>query len=177
MTTHLSPKSTIQPLINLGGWLSFTDNTRGISFQYPPQWTVVQENEYITRISPPYAETRIPTMQGDGDVAIYGIRIMPLVLPYGSGYSSFPVLLTENDVNNRLSHIHNLFFRKEEIYTDFNDDPLLLVYDVGHYDRSLLALKSVSGDIMQIELGHNFPGNTLSDIVAFFGVVSTLRGI
>lgn len=156
---------------SLSTWQTYIDDSLGISFQYPLDWNVQVETSDIIRISPPYALA----INSDFEVgrAVYGVRVMPFDAPY----PMFPFELTERDIDLGLKHITSFYFQTAEFQTAAGET-ILVVYDIAHDNRSLLAFKRIQGRLFAIELGRYFPGTRmLADAVGFFGILSSLGGV
>lgn len=161
------PEYTIPTITD---WPVYQDDALGITFQYPAKWTVVSDGNGIVRISPPDTDSRQWDSEA-GPFYTYGIRVIPLDGPY----PAFPVEITQQDLSDHFARINSFYFDSAELQLS-DGQSLSLIYNIAHDGRSLLAFKAVGESVLQLEMGRHFTGTpTVSEIVAFFGVLASLH--
>jgi hypothetical protein len=163
---HNSPET-----IQIQGWNTYEDTFHNITFQYPSDWLVdAKQPHNRLLISPRDSEARLPTMQGDGSNLQFGITIARL-----NEYPALPDAVIERDLENGFEDFRHYSINKAMITS--SKQKVWLVYDLAHDDKTLVAYKQLGGEWIQLEMGRNFGGNRLTDVVSFFGVLASIHAI
>jgi len=157
-------KGALSKTTNLSNWKTWVSPVKGIQFQYPPTWSILENSQQILVI--PNERERFLGVQGD-NFEPYGIKI--------STTTGEAVLnsISSQDVKEGLPSIR-VPIQTRWIRTESNS--ILLAYCIFEYSEGVSGLVVNGKEVIHVAISRFFEGrNTPDDWKTFFGILKSFK--
>ncbi len=155
--------------------ITYKNEEIGITFRYPPEWSIQEESDNVIAVIPPWFSQRYSYggyEETPGPEMPFGIRVSPPLNTLGG----FPADITCERISSRFSDMDNVLLKR--LLINRMNKKIVVLYAITSDKTGAVAFVQSGNTAFQVSLGrYSEVANTIDDWVAFLDVLLSLESL